>query len=77
VSGASPAIKGDVVVKVTDKVVLFVECKRRTDGYRELFRWLDEAMNKGVDVLVLGVGREKPIVIARIDKFIELFLKRG
>jgi hypothetical protein len=76
VSGVAPAMKGDVVVRLGEGFELIVECKRRTGGYKELFRWVEEAMGKGVDVLVLGVGRKKPVVVVRIDKFIEL-LKRG
>jgi Holliday junction resolvase len=76
VSGTAPAMRGDVIVKVGKGLELFVECKRRTGGYKELFRWVEEAVGKGVDVLVLGVGRQKPIVIMRIDKFIGLILKR-
>jgi len=77
VSGASSAMKGDVVVKVSRGLELFIECKRRTGGYKELFRWVEDALGKGVDVLVLGVSRQKPVVIMRIDKFIELILRRG
>jgi hypothetical protein len=55
---------------------LFIECKRRTGGYKELFKWIEDAMGKGIDVLVLGVGRQKPVVVMKIDKFLEL-LKRG
>jgi Holliday junction resolvase len=77
VSGAAPAMKGDVVVKVGEGLELVVECKRRTGGYKELFRWLKEAEGKGVDMLVLGVGRQKPVVVIGIDKFIELVLRRG
>jgi hypothetical protein len=76
VSGVAQAMKGDVVVKIRDDLDMFIECKRRTDGYKELFRWLKEAEGKGIDVLVLGVGRQKPVVVMRIDKFIEL-LRRG
>jgi len=77
VSGAAPIMKGDVVVKVNEGLELVVECKRRTGGYKELFRWLKEAEGKGVDMVVLGVGRQKPVVVIGIDKFIELVLGRG
>jgi hypothetical protein len=77
VSGAAPAMKGDVVVKIGEGIELIMECKRRTGGYKEMFRWLDEAEGKGVDMLVLGVGRQKPVVVMRIDKFINLVLKKG
>jgi len=76
VSGAAPVIKGDVIVKVKEGFELFIECKRRTGGYKELFKWIEDAMGKGIDVLVLGVGRQKPVVVMKIDKFLEL-LKRG
>jgi hypothetical protein len=76
VSGVSPAMKGDVIVKIGEKGRLVVECKRRTGGYKELFRWLSEVGKKGVDILVLGVGRQKPVVIMEIDKFIELVLRK-
>jgi Holliday junction resolvase len=75
-SGASSAMKGDVVVKVKEGFKLFIECKRRTGRYKELFQWIEEAMGKGLDVIVLGVGRQKPLVVMKIDKFLEL-LKRG
>jgi hypothetical protein len=65
-----------VVVKIGDGLDMFIECKRRTGGYKELFEWIKEAMGKGVDVLVLGVGRQKPVVVLRIDKFIELLKGR-
>jgi Holliday junction resolvase len=76
VSGVSPIMKGDVVVKVCEGLELVVECKRRTGGYKEMFKWLDEAEGKGVDMLVLGVGKRKPVVVMRIDKFIDLVLRR-
>jgi len=76
VSGVSPAMKGDVVVKIGEEMELVVECKRRTGGYKEMFKWLDEAESKGVDMLVLGVGRQKPIIVMRIDRFVELILRR-
>jgi Holliday junction resolvase len=75
VSGVAPAMRGDVIVKIDEGFELFIECKRRTGSYKELFRWVEEAVGKGVDVLVLGVGRQKPIVVMRIDKFIGLILK--
>ena len=76
VSGAAPVMKGDVVVTLDRNRKLVVECKRRTGGYKELFGWLEEALRKGVNVLVLGVGREKPVVVMRIDQFIDL-VKEG
>jgi len=75
VSGAAPAVKGDVVVKVREDVRLTLECKRRTGGYREMFRWMEEAEKKDIWLLVIGVGRRKPIVVMSIDKFIELLLQ--
>jgi Holliday junction resolvase len=75
VSGASPAMKGDVVVKLNDGV-MFLECKFRTGGYKELFRWLKESEEKGILGVVVGVGRSKPVVVMGIDKFIEL-VKKG
>ena len=76
VSGVAPAMRGDVVVRIGEGEELRIECKRRTGGYKELFKWLDEALGKGIDVLVLGVGRQKPIIVMRIDRFVELILRR-
>jgi Holliday junction resolvase len=76
VSGVASAMKGDVLVRVGEGFELFIECKRRTGGYKELFKWIDEAMEKRVDALVLGVGRQKPVVVMRIDRFIELLKRR-
>jgi hypothetical protein len=76
VSGVSKAMKGDVIVKVGDSVFCF-ECKRRTGGYKELFRWIEEARGKGLHAVILGVGRQKPVVVLQIDTFIELLGRRG
>jgi len=76
VSGASHVMKGDVVVKLDDNNMMFLECKFRTGGYKELFRWLKESEKKGVMGVVVGVGRTKPVVVMSIDKFIEL-VKKG
>jgi len=75
VSGAAPAMKGDVVVKVNEGMELVLECKRRTGGYKEMFRWIGEAEGKGISVLVIGVSRQRPVVVMQIDKFIELLLQ--
>jgi len=75
VSGTAPAMKGDVVVKVNERMQLVLECKRRTGGYKELFKWMGEAERKGIQLLVIGVGRQKPVVVMTIDKFIELLLQ--
>lgn len=75
VSGVSKAMKGDVIVRVGDLVFCF-ECKRRTGRYKELFRWIEEAREKGLHAVILGVGRQKPVVVLQIDTFIEL-LGRG
>jgi len=75
VSGAAPAMKGDVVVKIDEDMELVLECKRRTGGYKEMFKWVGEADSKGISVLVIGVGRQKPVVVMQIDKFIELLLQ--
>jgi hypothetical protein len=69
-------MKGDVVVKLNDNDVMLLECKFRTGGYKELFRWLKESEEKGVLGVVVGVGRSKPVVVMSIDKFIEL-VKKG
>lgn len=75
VSGAAPVMKGDVVVKVNEAMELVLECKRRTGGYKEMFKWMGEAESKGIPVLVIGVGRQKPMIVMPIDKFIELLLQ--
>jgi Holliday junction resolvase len=75
VSGAAPVMKGDVVVKLPEGKQLVIECKRRTEKYKQILKWLDEASAKGVDLLVLGVGRQKPVVVVWIDVFIDMFLK--
>ena len=72
VSGNSRFQKGDIVVEINQDLNLVVECKRRTDAYKELFKWIEEMKKNRADVLVLGVGRQKPLVIMEIDAFLEM-----
>jgi hypothetical protein len=71
-SGASQAMKGDIEVELHDGSKMYIEAKRRTNGYSELMGWIRESKSKGVYTIVLGVGREKPLVVVEIDRFIEL-----
>ncbi|MEM4546832.1 MAG: hypothetical protein QW328_08755 [Nitrososphaerota archaeon] len=65
-SGATEFAKGDVIVE--RKVC---EVKLRHDGFRELYKWLEEK-----DWLFLKADRKPYLVVMKIDDLIEL-LKGG
>jgi hypothetical protein len=44
-----------------------VECKIRSDGFRELYRWLD-----GADLLVVRADRCEPLVVVPLRLAIEV-----
>jgi Holliday junction resolvase len=48
---------------------LAVEVKIRSDGFRELYRWLD-----GADLLIIRADREQPLVVIPLQLATEIAL---
>jgi hypothetical protein len=47
--------------------LLRIECKARADGFRELYRWLDQR-----DVLIVKRDYEEPLVVLRMSLAAEI-----
>lgn len=74
VSGVAPVMKGDVVVEVGGRQMR-CELKYRVDGFKEIYRWLEEAKRDGCGVLVIGAYRKKPLVVLEVEDYLEMLKK--
>ena len=61
---------GDVVVPVQGRD-LTAEVKARSDGFRELYGWL-----QGRDVLIVKADRQEPLVVVRLSLAAEIAKQR-
>jgi hypothetical protein len=57
----------DLELLLGDDRMLRIECKARTDGFRELYSWLT-----GHDVLVIKADRQEPLVVLRLGLAAEI-----
>jgi hypothetical protein len=57
---------GDVVMPLMGRD-LCLEVKARSDGFRELYGWLD-----GRDVLIVKADRQEPLVVVRLSLAAEI-----
>jgi len=48
------------------------ECKYRSSGLKSLFTWLEKTERDGGIGVVIGGGRNNPIVVMRLEKFLRL-----
>ena len=60
------AFSGDLVVLNR----LRAECKKRGNGFRSLYTWLD-----GNDMLFLGADRAEPLVVVPLSRWLELAVR--
>ena len=65
-SGSVEGFLGDVVIELGDRE-LVGEVKRRRDGFKELYRWLE-----GRDLLFCRADRRGWVVVMPVEIFIEL-----
>ena len=59
-------LKGDVLI---DNEV--AECKKRGNGFKQLYDWIDEAR-----YLIVAADYKEPLVVVRIEDFIRLLKER-
>jgi len=71
-SGASDAMKGDLILNKTggDKWVIEVKCRK--DGFKQIYDWKDTH-----DALVIKADNKKALVVVDFDDFLELVAGRG
>lgn len=55
-------LKGDVLIGNE-----IAECKKRGNGFKQLYSWIDEAR-----YLIVAADRQEPLVVVRIDDFIRM-----
>ncbi len=70
-SGATEFAKGDVVVgnSVDDWVV---EAKKRADGFKQIYQWLDA----DCDVLAIAADRQPALAVLPLEDFFDLLAGR-
>lgn len=68
---AGGSYKGDLTVPVLN-VDRVVEVKVRANGFRELYRWLDER-----DMLIVRADRSEPLVVLPLKLAAEIAAKAG
>lgn len=44
-----------------------LECKKRADGFKEIYKWLDDH-----DGLVIAADRKQPIICLPLDNFLDI-----
>src|SRR5690606_301584 len=67
-SGSAEGFPGDVLVTVGwQEDPLRVECKKRADGFKEIYRWLE-----GNDLLVIGADRKEPLAVMPLKLAVEI-----
>lgn len=66
---AQAGMRGDAhdIMAVIGGNGMKLECKRRADGWRELYAWLGQA-----DVLALRADRKPSLVVLTADRFLDL-----
>ncbi|SDY69021.1 hypothetical protein [Thermoactinomyces sp. DSM 45892] len=64
-------LAGDVEGKHGEKW----EIKARADGFKQLYRWLDQS--DGVDLLALKADRKPFLVVMELDTFLNRYYKSG
>jgi len=70
-SGAVAAYPGDVILRDSTGERWVVEAKKRGDGFRELYRWIDRA-----DVVVVGADRQPALAVVQLNNFLEVLARR-
>jgi hypothetical protein len=66
-SGAAQGWPGDLVIDLPDTKGLIVECKVRSDGFRQLYQWLE-----GADVLTVKADRRPALAVLDLDDYCRL-----
>jgi len=71
-SGATSFAKGDVVVS-NDVDSWTIECKKRANGFRTIYRWLEKG---DCDLLVIGADRKPALAVLPLSDFFDLLAGR-
>jgi hypothetical protein len=67
-SGAADGFPGDVIVQTAGGQMTF-ECKKRKDGFKQLYKWID-----GNDGVVLSADNRESLVVMTFSDFCGLLL---
>jgi len=71
-SGATNFAKGDVVVTATGGVKWTIEAKKRANGFKTIYQWLDG----DCDLLVIGADRKPALAVMPLADFFDLLKGR-
>ena len=72
-SGAVEGYPGDVVVIDGKGERWVVEAKKRADGFKTLYGWLE---GDGIDCLVVGADRSPPLAVVPLGDFLQILSER-
>jgi len=72
-SGATNFAKGDVVVTAASGVKWIFEAKKRGDGFKQIYAWLEA---EAADALVIGADNKPPLVVLPMADFFDLLAGR-
>lgn len=72
-SGSVEGYPGDVVIIDGKDERWTVEAKKRADGFKTLYGWLD---NEAIDCLVIGADRAPPLAVLPLGDFLQLLAER-
>jgi hypothetical protein len=72
-SGATDYAKGDVVVTSTGGVKWTIECKKRANGFRTIYAWMEKG---DAECLVLGADRKPALAVLLLEDFFDLLAGR-
>ena len=71
INRTSPGDVSDLIIttRFVDNTisVVSIQCKKRKDGFRQFYRWLEKS-----SMLVVGADNKTPLLIMRLDDFSEL-----
>lgn len=72
-SGATIFAKGDVVVTGKSGVKWTLEAKKRGNGFKQIYTWLE---TEAADALVIGADNKPPLVVLPMADFFDLLAGR-
>lgn len=72
-SGATDFAKGDVVVTAPGGVKWTIECKKRGNGFKTIYRFLEKG---DCDLLVIGADRKPALAVLPLEDFFDLLAGR-
>jgi hypothetical protein len=72
-SGATDYAKGDVIVTSPGGVKWTIECKKRANGFKQIYAWMEKG---DAECLVLGADHKPALAVLLLEDFFDLLAGR-